>query len=63
MAVTGQQRGRLSGSRRDPYFATPHGDMMIGGCFGLVLAFAARYPERREEIERALAVEPASASS
>ena len=58
VAVTGPQRGRLRGSRLDPYFATPHGDMMIGGCFGLVLAFAARYPERREEIERALAVGP-----
>ncbi len=55
LAVTGPQRGRLRGSRLQPYFATPHGDMMISGCFGLVLAFAARYPERREEIERALA--------
>ena len=56
LAVTGPQRGRLRGSRLDPYFATPHGDMMISGCFGLVLAFAARYPERREEIEAALGV-------
>ncbi len=52
----GPQRGRLRGSRLRPYFATPHGDMMISGCFGLVRAFATRYPERREEIERALAV-------
>ena len=29
---------------------------MISGCFGLVRAFGARYPEHREEIERALAV-------
>ncbi len=56
LAVTGPQRGRLRGSRLQPYFATPHGDMMISGCFGLVLAFAARYPEHREEIERTLAV-------
>ncbi len=56
LAVTGPQRGRLRGSRLDPYFATPHGDMMISGCFGLVIAFAERYPERREEIERALGV-------
>ena len=55
LAVTGPQRGRLRGSRLQPYFATPHGDMMIGGCFGLVRAFAARYPEHRDEIERALA--------
>ncbi len=37
--------------------------MMISGCFGLVLAFAARYPQHREEIERALAVEPAATPS
>jgi uncharacterized protein (DUF1786 family) len=55
VAVTGPQRGRLRKSRLQPYFATPHGDMMISGCFGLVLAFATRYPEHREEIERALA--------
>jgi hypothetical protein len=38
-----------------PYFATPHGDMMISGCFGLVVAYATKYPGHREEIERALA--------
>ena len=59
LAVTGPQRGRLRGSRLDPYFATPHGDMMISGCFGLVRAFAAKYPAHREEIDRALAVDGA----
>ena len=59
LAVTGPQRGRLRESRLEPYFATPHGDMMISGCFGLVRAFAARYPERHDEIERALAGGPA----
>ena len=54
VAVTGPQRGRLRGSRLQPYFATPHGDMMISGCFGLVEAFAAKYPGHRAEIERAL---------
>jgi len=54
LAVTGPQRGRLRGSRLDPYFATPHGDMMVSGCFGLIRAFAARYPEHAEEIEAAL---------
>ena len=58
LAVTGPQRGRLRGSRLNPYFATPHGDMMISGCFGLVRAFGVKYPEQREEIERALAGEP-----
>jgi uncharacterized protein (DUF1786 family) len=56
LAVTGPQRGRLRGSRLEPYFATPHGDMMLSGCFGLLVAFAHRYPEQRQEIERALGV-------
>jgi uncharacterized protein (DUF1786 family) len=55
VAVTGPQRYRLRGSRLEPYFAAPHGDMMISGCFGLVRAFGAKYPEHREEIERSLA--------
>jgi uncharacterized protein (DUF1786 family) len=55
VAVTGPQRGKLRGSRLQPYFATPHGDMMISGCFGLVQAFAAKHPEHSEEIEAALA--------
>jgi uncharacterized protein (DUF1786 family) len=57
VAVTGPQRGKVRGSRLQPYFATPHGDMMISGCFGLVQAFGARYPEHREAIDRALRVE------
>ncbi len=57
LAVTGPQRGRLRKSRLDPYFAAPHGDMMISGCFGLVCAFAARYAQHADEIERALAVD------
>ena len=28
--------------------------MMISGCFGLLRAFAEKYPEHREEIEAAL---------
>lgn len=56
VAVTGPQRGKIRGSRLDPYFATPHGDMMISGCFGLLDAFAARYPVHADEINGALAV-------
>ncbi len=56
VAVTGPQRSKLKGSRLEPYFATPHGDMMISGCFGMVEAFAVKYPKHREEIEAALAV-------
>jgi uncharacterized protein (DUF1786 family) len=58
IAVTGPQREKLRGSRLNPHFAVPHGDMMLSGCFGLVQAFAARYPEHREEIEAALRKEP-----
>jgi uncharacterized protein (DUF1786 family) len=54
VAVTGPQRGRIRNSRLNPYFATPHGDMMISGCFGLLRAFAAKYPAHGEEIGRAL---------
>jgi uncharacterized protein (DUF1786 family) len=50
VAVTGPQRGKLRGSRLDPYFAAPHGDMMVAGCFGLLWGFAERYPEHSEAI-------------
>ncbi|MEN9938262.1 MAG: hypothetical protein RLZZ387_4841 [Chloroflexota bacterium] len=54
LAVTGPRRGALRGSGLRPYFAVPHGDMMLAGCFGLLRAFAARHPEHAEAIERAL---------
>jgi uncharacterized protein (DUF1786 family) len=56
VAVIGPQRGKLRGSRLDPYFAVPHGDMMIAGCYGLLRAFAEKYPARREEILAALGI-------
>ena len=55
VAVTGPQRGRIRDSRLRPYFAAPHGDMMISGCFGLLVAFAEKHPAARDEIEAALA--------
>ena len=55
IAVTGPQRHKLRSSRLSPYFAMPHGDVMISGCYGLVWAFAERFGERRQEIEAALA--------
>jgi uncharacterized protein (DUF1786 family) len=55
ITVTGPQRAKLRGGRLSPHFATPHGDMMISGCFGLVSAFAERHPDCREEITAALA--------
>lgn len=54
VGVTGPQRGRIRGSRLAPYFATPHGDMMISGCFGLLVAFAEKFPQHRAEIEASL---------
>jgi uncharacterized protein (DUF1786 family) len=57
LAVTGPQRGRLRNTRLlRPYFAAPHGDMMLSGCFGMVAAFAYRYEQHRSEIEAALAL-------
>ncbi|MEE8442383.1 MAG: DUF1786 family protein [Dehalococcoidia bacterium] len=54
LSVTGPMRGILMGSRLEPYFATPHGAMMLAGCFGLVRAWAERQPLWREEIMKAL---------
>jgi uncharacterized protein (DUF1786 family) len=59
VAVTGPQRGKLRGSRLDPYFAVPHGDMMVSGCFGVLWAFAEKHPDRQEEILTALSVNEA----
>ena len=38
----------------NPYFAAPHGDMMLSGCFGCSRAFAHRYPQHAAEIQHAL---------
>ena len=48
------QRNRLRHSRLNTYFAAPHGDMMLSGCFGMLRAFAHRYPEHAAEIEHTL---------
>jgi uncharacterized protein (DUF1786 family) len=37
-----------------PYFAVPHGDMMIAGCFGLLAAVADVLPELSEPIHASL---------
>ncbi|MBI3968774.1 MAG: pyruvate formate lyase-activating protein [Chloroflexi bacterium] len=54
LAVTGPRRGLIRDSALQPYFAVPHGDMMLTGCFGLLRAYAHRYPEVAELIERRL---------
>ena len=55
VAVTGPRRALLRDSALDVYFAVPHGDMMLAGCFGLVRACARLAPQYAEEIEQALA--------
>ncbi len=57
IAVTGPQRGKLRPSRLNPYFAVPHGDMMVSGCFGLLWAFAEKHPDAHEGVLSALGVE------
>ena len=55
LAVTGPRRSMMRGSRHDPYFAVPYGDMMIAGCFGLLAAITDLYPELSEPVRRSLA--------
>jgi hypothetical protein len=62
LAVTGPRRSMLRGAALRwqnteirPYLAVPHGDMMLAGCFGLLRAYAANYPDAAEQIEQALA--------
>jgi uncharacterized protein (DUF1786 family) len=52
LAIVGPRRGVLLNSRYRPYFATPYGDMMLAGCFGLVRAYAMLNPNATEEITR-----------
>ncbi|MCH8920321.1 MAG: pyruvate formate lyase-activating protein [Chloroflexi bacterium] len=59
LAVTGPQRAKLRGSVLDPYFAVPHGDMMVSGCFGLLWAFAEKHPQHSDEILEALGISAA----
>lgn len=54
-AVTGPRRALMAASHWQPYYAVPHGDMMLAGAFGLLRAAAHRVPAWREEIARSLA--------
>jgi uncharacterized protein (DUF1786 family) len=45
IAVTGPRRNMMMSSTLRPYFVAPFGDMMITGCFGLLLAVADVLPE------------------
>jgi uncharacterized protein (DUF1786 family) len=55
VAVTGPRRGLLRHSRHQPYFASPFGDMMLAGCYGMIRAYGDVAPEACEVIEQALA--------
>ena len=54
LAIVGPRRGMLLHSRYRPYFATPYGDMMLAGCYGLVRAYAELNPTAEPEINRTL---------
>lgn len=54
VAVTGPRRVMMRNSDLKIHFATPFGDMMLSGCFGLVKAVGNLIPRYREEINRAL---------
>jgi len=61
VAVTGPQRGKLRGSALAPYFAVPHGGMMVSGCYGLLWAFAEKHPKHADEVLHALGISTALA--
>ncbi len=54
LAAIGPRRSLLRGSRLPVYFAVPHGDQMLAGCFGLIRACAEVVPEWAEPIRAGL---------
>jgi uncharacterized protein (DUF1786 family) len=50
VAIVGPRRSIMRSSKHRPYFAVPFGDMMIAGCFGLLRAYADRFPNHTEII-------------
>jgi uncharacterized protein (DUF1786 family) len=54
VVVTGPRRNLMRKSSLRPYYATPFGDMMITGCFGLLAATGELLPEFREPIQASL---------
>lgn len=54
VAVTGPRRLMMRGSKLRPYFAVPFGDMMIAGCFGLLVAVADLVPDIEDPIRAAI---------
>jgi uncharacterized protein (DUF1786 family) len=54
VAVVGPRRSLLHGSDLPSYYASPHGDQMLTGCFGLLRACADLIPAWQQEIDAAL---------
>lgn len=52
--VVGPRRGMMEASALRPYFASPFGDMMLVGCYGMLAAVPDLFPEHAEEILEAL---------
>jgi len=57
LVATGPRRSLLTSSRLNAYFAAPFGSMMLTGCFGLARAVALKFPQWRDELEKALLAE------
>ena len=58
VAVVGPRQAMLRDAGLPAYFAVPHGDQMLTGCFGLLRACADLEPAWREPITEALAGVP-----
>ena len=54
LVVVGPRRALLAGSPLRPYFAVPHGAMMLAGCFGLLRAAARTWPRWAADVEAGL---------
>jgi hypothetical protein len=54
VVVTGPRRLMMTDSSLRPYYAVPFGDMMISGCFGLLVAVADLLPNLKDEVLSAL---------
>jgi uncharacterized protein (DUF1786 family) len=52
--VTGPRRQMLRDSRHSVYYAVPHGDMMVAGCYGLIKSWADHFPQHADSIRSAL---------
>jgi uncharacterized protein (DUF1786 family) len=54
VSVTGPRRSMMAKSTLKPHFATPFGDMMLSGCFGLLASTAELLPHLSEPIKSSL---------